>query len=240
MNHELPLSDELAGVFARMSGLLLSSETVGSVLRLVTKLAQDTIPDTAGAGVSMLDPDGSRVTTAATDDLVEQADRIQYEIGSGPCLVAWADRTVVRVDDLAHDTRWPHWARRAHELGLRTSLSAPLVAADAGLGALKVYGVRPGVYGSREESLLRMFATQAAILVANAKSYADARRVSDGLQTAMRRRDVVNIAKGVLMAQGHVDEQTAFLQLAKAAQEGNESLVEAAEHLVRATLRPRR
>jgi len=240
VNHELPLSDELAGVFARMSGLLLSSETVGSVLRLVTKLAQDTIPDTAGAGVSMLDPDGSRVTTAATDDLVEQADRIQYEIGSGPCLVAWADRTVVRVDDLAHDTRWPHWARRAHELGLRTSLSAPLVAADAGLGALKVYGVRPGVYGAREESLLRMFATQAAILVANAKSYADARRVSVGLQAAMRRRDVVNIAKGVLMAQGHVDEQTAFLQLAKAAQEGNESLVEAAEHLVRATLRPRR
>ncbi|GHG03950.1 MULTISPECIES: GAF and ANTAR domain-containing protein [Amycolatopsis] len=240
MNHELPLSDELASVFARMSGLLLSSETVGSVLRLVTKLAQETIPGSTGAGVSMLDPGGTRTTTAATDAVVERADRMQYELGSGPCLAAWADRTVVRIDDLATDTRWPHWARRANELGLRASLSAPMVAGDTGLGALKVYGVLPAVYGPREESLLGMFATQAAVLVANAKSYADAHRVSARLQTSLRGRDVVNVAKGILVAQGHVDEQAAFLQLAKAAQEGGRTLTETAEDLVRTTLRPRR
>jgi GAF domain-containing protein len=240
VKHELPLSDELAGVFARMSGLLLTSETVDSVLRLVTRLARETIPDTAGAGVSMVDSDGARSTTAATDELVERADRIQYELGSGPCLVAWADRTVVRVDDLARDTRWPRWARRAHELGLRTSLSAPLVAGDVALGAIKVYGTRLGAYGSREESLLGMFATQAAVLVANAKSHADAHRVSTRLQTSLRARDAVNVAKGILMAQGRVDEQTAFLQLAKAAQEGRKTLPEAAEELVRTTRKPRR
>jgi GAF domain-containing protein len=240
VHRELPLSDELAGVFARMSGLLLSSETVGSVLRLATKLAQETIPDTAGAGVSMVDAHGVRITTAATDEVVERADRIQYETESGPCLVAWADRTVVRVDDLARDTRWPDWARRAHELGLRASLSAPLVAGDAALGAIKVYGARPGVYGPREESLLGMFATQAAVLVANAKSHADANRVSARLQASLRARDVLNIGKGILMAQGHVDEQTAFLQLAKMAHEGRQALHEAAEELVRSMRKPRR
>jgi GAF domain-containing protein len=237
---ELPLSDELAGVFARMSGLLLSEQTVGSVLRLVTKLAQESIPDTAGAGLSVLDADGARITTAATDEVVERADRIQYETGTGPCLVAWTDRTIVRVDDLARDTRWPHWARRAHGLGLRASLSAPLVAGDTALGALKVYGVRPGVYGAREESLLGMFATQAAVLVANAKSYADAHRVSARLQSSLRGRDAINVAKGILMAQGHVDERTAFLQLAKTAQQHRQSLLETAEDLARTTLRPRR
>ncbi|RSN15291.1 transcription antitermination regulator [Streptomyces sp. WAC 05977] len=236
----MPLTEELAGVFARVSGMLLSSETVGSVLGLVTKLAQETIPGSAGAGVSLFDPGGTRVTTAATDELVERADRIQYEIGSGPCLVAWADRTVVRIDDLARDTRWPHWARQAHEMGLRASLSAPLVAGDAGLGALKVYGTRAGVYGTREESLLGMFAAQAAVLVANAKSHADAREVSARLQASLRGRDVVNIAKGILMAKGLVDEQSAFLQLATAAQETGQTLTGSAEHLVRTTLRPRR
>ncbi|MEV4150095.1 GAF domain-containing protein [Amycolatopsis sp. NPDC049691] len=189
MSLELPLSDELAGVFARMSGLLLSEETVGSVLRLVTRLAQETFPDTTGAGLSVLDPGGARITAAATDQLVERADRVQYEMESGPCLVAWADRVVVRVDDLAHDTRWPRWTPFATELGLRASLSAPLVAGDTALGAMKVYGTRPGMYGAREESLLSMFATQAAVLVANAKSYADAHRVSAGLQASMRGRD---------------------------------------------------
>lgn len=39
MDHDLPLADELAAVSARMSGLLLSRETVGSALTLVTSLA---------------------------------------------------------------------------------------------------------------------------------------------------------------------------------------------------------
>jgi GAF domain-containing protein len=240
MGPDLPLSDELAGVFARMSGLLLSEETVGSVLRLVTRLAQETVPDTAGAGLSVLDPDGVQVTTAATDELVEQADRVQYETGTGPCLVAWAQRTIVRVDDIAREGQWPRWARRAHELGLRTSLSVPLVAGDVALGAMKVYGSRPGVYGLPEEQLLTMFATQAAVLVANAKSYADARNVSDGLRASLRGRDAINVAKGILMAQGHVDEQTAFLQLAKMAQRRRMSLLDAAKDLARTTPRPRR
>jgi GAF domain-containing protein len=240
VNSELPLTDELAAVFARMSGLLLSAETVDSVLRLVTKLAKETVPGTAGAGLSIVDPQGVRVTTASTDEVVEQADRIQYETGTGPCLLAWTDRTVVRVDDLARDTRWPHWARRAHDLGLRASLSAPLVAGDAGLGALKVYGDRPRAYGSREESLLGMFATQAAVLVANAKSHADANRASARLAASVRGRDTVNIAKGILMAQGHVDEQSAFLQLAQSARESSQPLVKTAEDLARTTLRRRR
>jgi GAF domain-containing protein len=240
VNPELPLTDELAGVFARMAGLLLSEETVGSVLRLVTKLAQETFPDTAGAGLSILDPDGVRITTAATDEVVERADRIQYETGSGPCLVAWADRTVVRVDDVVRDDRWPLWGRCAQGLGLRASLSAPLVAGDTALGALKVYGARPGVYGSREESLLGMFAKQAAVLVANSKSYADAHRVSARLQASLRGRDAINVAKGILMAQGHVDERTAFLQLAKTAEQRRQPLLETAADLARTILRPRR
>ncbi|WP_329044900.1 GAF and ANTAR domain-containing protein [Amycolatopsis sp. NBC_01488] len=241
MDQELPPSEELAAVFARMSGLLLTTDTAGSALRAGTTLAQEIFPDTAGAGMSLLDEDGTQITTAATGEVVERADRLQYELRAGPCLTAWADRTVVRVDDLARDPRWPDWARRAaRELGLRASLSVPVVAGDTALGALKVYATRPGAYREREESLLALFAAQAAMLVANAKSHADARRVSARLRDSLRGRDVVNIAKGVLMSRGHVDEQTAFLQLADLARERRHSLRDAAEDLVRTTLRRRR
>jgi GAF domain-containing protein len=119
-------------------------------------------------------------------------------------------------------------------------LSAPLVAGDTALGALKIYATRPGAYGPREESLLGMFATQAAVLVANTKSYTDARRISGRLQTSLRGRDVVNVAKGILMARGHVDEQTAFLQLADLARQRRRSLQETAENLAGTTFRSRR
>ncbi|MEA5367117.1 GAF and ANTAR domain-containing protein [Amycolatopsis sp., V23-08] len=237
MAHEPATSDELATVFARMSGLLLSEETVGSVLRLIATLAREVFPECRGAGLSVLDPDGERITKAATGELVERADRIQYEMKAGPCLTAWAQRTVVRIDDLATDTRWPAWSRQTAELGLRSVMSAPMVAGDVAVGAMKIYAGQPGVYGPREESLLAMFATQAAVLVANAKSYADTSRVSTALQASLRDRDVVNLAKGILMGQGRVDEQTAFLQLADTARQRRRSVREVAEETSRATAR---
>lgn len=39
-----------AAVFARMSGVLLSEQTVTTVLELITSLAKDTLPGSAGAG----------------------------------------------------------------------------------------------------------------------------------------------------------------------------------------------
>jgi hypothetical protein len=41
MTEPSPLTEELAGGFARMSGLLLSEETVATALGLVTSLAVD-------------------------------------------------------------------------------------------------------------------------------------------------------------------------------------------------------
>ena len=119
MPADLPLADELSAVFARMSGLLLSEETVATALRLVTSLATDTIPGTVGAGVTLIDETGRKSTTGASDPLVERADSLQYELGHGPCLTAWAGRTVVRIDDIAADPRWPEWSAAVEPLGLR-------------------------------------------------------------------------------------------------------------------------
>src|SRR5688500_5012784 len=109
MNHDLPLADELAAVSARMSGLLLSRETVGTALDLVTSLAGEALAGTAGAGVTLLDEHGRRTTAAATDPVVEHLDGLQYDLREGPCLTAWEQRHVVRVDDIAEDDGWPRW-----------------------------------------------------------------------------------------------------------------------------------
>jgi GAF domain-containing protein len=239
MPADLPLADELSAVFARMSGLLLSEETVSTALRLVTSLAAETIPGTAGAGVTLVDDRGRKTTAAASDPLVERADSLQYELDQGPCLTAWADRMLVRVDDIATDPRWPEWSAAAAPLGLRASLSTPLVAGDVALGALKVYADAPGAYDPRAEAVLTMFAAQAAILLANVQSYQNAERVSDDLRGALRSRDVLGMAKGVLMARDGVDEETAFAMLADTAQREHKKLRDVAQALVRSAGRRR-
>ncbi|GAB2665602.1 GAF and ANTAR domain-containing protein [Nocardia goodfellowii] len=234
------LADELAVAFARASGLLLSADTVHTALQLSTSLAALTIPGTAGSGITLLNAQGERVTAAATDAVVEQADALQYRLGTGPCLAAWAERCLVRVDDLHTDDRWPEWAGNAAELGLRSSLSAPLVAGSTALGALKVYSTRPRRFGPEEEHCLTLFATQAAIFLSNLRTTEEVDRAGELLRKSMRERDVVALAKGVIMAREEVDERTAFLKLAAWAQEHGTTVRRSAERVVGSTTRRRR
>jgi GAF domain-containing protein len=235
----IPLTDELAGVFARMSGLLLSEETVDTALRLLSSLAQDTVPGSSGAGVSIID-ERRRRSSGSTDDRVREADRLQYELDEGPCLEATAERRLVRVDDLSADRRWPRWAEATLPLGLHAAMSAPLVAGDTALGAIKVYADRPGTFDAQSEQLLSVFAAHAAILVANIQAYDRAKRLSQEMRAAFAGRDVVNTAKGVLMGRNGVDEDTALgMLLARAEQDGS-TVAAAAQAVVAATVRRRR
>jgi GAF domain-containing protein len=236
----LPLADELSLVFARMSGLLLSEETVTTALGLIGSLALETVPGACGAGVTLVESRGRRRTSGATDRRVEEADRIQYELDEGPCLDATATRQVVRVDDIANDPRWPRWSARAAPLGLRTALSAPLVAGDEALGAIKVYGDAPGGFDKHAEQLLSMFAAQAAIFVANLQSFERARRVSEQLRKTVRNRDMVGMAKGMLMARDGVDEDTAFALLVARSHEDGVPLLDVARTLIESSVRRRR
>jgi GAF domain-containing protein len=236
---DLPLTDELAAVFARMSGLLLSAETVDTALGLLSTLAQETVPGSTGAGVSIVDEERRR-SSGSTDGRVEEADALQYELDEGPCLTAASTRELVRIDDLAADRRWPRWAEAALPLGLRAAMSAPLVAGDRPLGAIKVYAEQPRAFDRRSEQLLTLFSAHAAILVANVRSHDEATRLSAGMRGAFRDRDVVSMAKGVLMGRSAVDESTAFGMLVARCQQDGVTMAQAAQAVVDSVARRRR
>lgn len=235
-----PPAQELGALFARVSGLLLSRETVDTVLRLITSVALETFPGSRGAGLTLLDEHGERVTAAATDPVVEAVDEIQYRLGQGPCLDAWQQRTLVRADDLRTEQRWPDWSPQAAHYGMRAVLSAPLVTEAQALGAIKVYATQPDTYGRREERLLPMFATQAAILLTHMRTAKDAEHVSDSLAEALRTRDVLSIARGIVMQRDGVDERAAFLALVESAERQRVTVRQAAEELIRTAPRRRR
>jgi GAF domain-containing protein len=232
--------DELATVFAQMSGLLMSAETADCAVRLVTSLAAETLPGAVGAGVSRAGDSGGRETRAASDPLVERADEVQYALGEGPCLAAWASRVLVAVDDVAVDDRWPRWASAVGALGVRAAMSAPLVAGDRALGVLKVYADRPAVFDRDAARRLTMFAAQAAVLVANARPVDVALHCSEALVDALRSRDVISTAKGVVMAREGIGEDAAMGVLTAQAQRGGRTLRETALSVVRSAARARR
>jgi GAF domain-containing protein len=234
--HDLPLTRELSAVSARMSGLLMSAETVETSLALLCGLAQETVPGSSGAGVSVVD-ERCRRSAGSTDDRVQQADTLQYELDEGPCLTAAAARELVRMDDLATDPRWPRWSAAVARLGLRAAMSAPMVAGDTCVGALKVYADEPGAFDTTAEQRLRLFAAQSAIFVANLRTHERAERLSDVMREAIRSRDAISMAKGLLMGRDAVDEETAFRTLLARARKEGTSVARTAQVLVDSAVR---
>lgn len=231
---DLPL-DELSTTFARIQGLLLTKDTVSKAVELLADAAKESIPGTLGAGVSVMDEQGWRTSFGATDDIVLQADSLQYDLGEGPCITAWATTGTVRSDDLTLEERWSVWSPKAAVLGLRSVLSAPLVFRTETVGAIKVYSTLPGAFDARSERLLSLFAGPAATLLANVQSAQAPRRIGKQLQEAIASRDSIAFARGILMEREGLNEDESMVRLLGMARNNRETLRDAAASVVSGT-----
>jgi len=225
---------DLTEAMTRLAGLLFSEETLQSALDLTSQLSREALPGTVGAGVTLI-REGRRYTAAYTDALVERADALQYELDEGPCLAAWRDNAIIRIDDMTAEQRWPRWTPVAATMGLRSSLSAPLRVRNEANGAIKVYSNDAAAYDAIDEPILQMLSDQAAIVLANVEGYVEAQELSEQLKEALISRDTIGQAKGILMEREKIDDEAAFAMLRQASQTKNIKLREIAQAIVETT-----
>ncbi|MFW6186637.1 MAG: GAF domain-containing protein [Actinomycetota bacterium] len=173
--------DELTTVFAHLQGMLLSTQDATAAVHQLARAAHRMVPAAAGAGVSLIDETGTRVTAAATDTVVEAADALQYELGQGPCLSAWATREPQHVADTAQDPRWTRWQAAAADAPVR--LSASLKAA---LQSRETVALAAGVLMSRR-GLDAEAAREALLADARARGRSVAESAADVLETGRDR-----------------------------------------------------
>jgi GAF domain-containing protein len=166
-----------------------------------------------------MDTRGRRTSTAATDPTILQADQLQYSLGQGPCLTAWAQQTTVKMEDSRTDHRWPAWTRAITDLPLRSVISTPLSTPDGAIGALKVYSPTPDGFDSKAIRLIELLARPAALMLANAQARDAAERLSDGLIGALGARDAIGTATGIIMERLHVSHDQALATLISASRQ---------------------
>jgi GAF domain-containing protein len=139
------------------------------------------------AGLTAARVDGALV--AASDPMVEEADRLQGEYGEGPRWLPAGVDAVLCVVDTAADVRWPRWGQSVAALGLRSMLVVELSARSAGLGALVLYSSEPGWFGTAEQQLAVAVARHASVAIA-------ARREESRLRQAMGSHSLVGKPRG--------------------------------------------
>lgn len=223
---------------ARAEGLLLADRTVEAVLALLTSTALQAVPASCGAGITLVEPDGGPASAAATDALVAAADAVEYRLAEGPCLTSFLTRRTVRVDDATTDGRWPRWSPAVVELGVRSVLSAPMVAGDAPVGALKLYARDAAAFTEHDETTVNLFAAQSALLAASARTYRDAGRLDHDVRTLLARRDTLQRATGLLTGRDGLTEPAATALLAAQAERERTGVHQVASRLLAAHGRP--
>lgn len=227
-----PHLDDLTKLWMQLSGVLLMEESVQDALDRICMLAREAIAGTAGAAVTIVS-DQQKFTAALSDEEpVRQADALQYQLDEGPCLSAWRDKKVYRIDSMADEKRWPRWTAAASGMGIASCISVPVTVRDQAFGAMKVYSRRANEYDDRDERVLQMFADQAAITLSNVLEFTDARNTIVQLKQAIETRDIIGMAKGILMAREGIDAEAAFDMLRAASQAENLQLRDIAQRLV--------
>lgn len=220
--------------FAALSQFFLSDGTLGDTLLRVAELACES-SSSDFAGITLL-VNGRVRTGVFTDPASPEIDAAQYESGNGPCLDAFRHNEVCRIDSTADDDHWPEFSQAAAEHGIASTLSVPIVARDQILGALNLYSRQPASFDKPTVEHVENFAAHAAVVLANAQVFADARELNEGLNQALKSRATIDYAVGILMAPGGLTPDDAFQMLVRASQRENRKLRDIAAEIVQRTV----
>jgi GAF domain-containing protein len=112
----------------------------------------------------------------------------------------------------------------------------PLTARGESLGALNLYAETERAFDPSNDQDVFLFANQAAIVLANAQVYWDARQLSENLSQAIKSRESIDHAIGILIASGGRTPKDAFEVLVRASQRENRKVRDIAEELVANTV----
>jgi GAF domain-containing protein len=152
-------------------------------------------------------------------------DLYQQQAGEGPCIEAARRQIVIRIDDTRSDPRWPGFMAAAREHDVLSQVCIPLQADERGLGTLSLYAGKPSAFTDVDERVTTMFATLAALALADALR-------AEQMRAAIVNRDLIGQAKGILMERHRITADAAFALLAEASQHQNVKLTEVAACLV--------
>lgn len=215
-----------ASVARELSELARELEAEPDLTAVMQRIVEAAVVDLRGAtdaAITLLER-GKVVCPVHSSDLARKVGEIQAELGEGPCVDTARDDITIRVDDLRGASRWPKFAARATDLGIRSLMSFQLFVEEDDMGALDVYSDTVGAFDEEDEDLGLLLASHAAIAMG-------ASREITTLRVAVDTRDVIGQAKGILMERYKLDSTVAFDVLVRSSQHANRKLRDVARHL---------
>jgi GAF domain-containing protein len=196
-----------------------------NALERAVQTARGLVSNADLAGLSVFTPGGVD-TPAATHDDLRHIDLMQHQLGEGPCLRELRGTDVIRVGNVASDLRWPVWGPAISEkFDIRSSLSFHLFTDGEQLAALTLYSKKPDSFDQDDVVDGLAVAAHAAVSLARTTD-------RDQLHQAMRSRQVIGEATGMLRERFNLSSDRAFEVLKRVSSHSNLKVVHVAQHVV--------
>lgn len=220
----------LGAVVSLVDSLLLDFDVVDLLTELTERCAD--LLDIAAAGFLLADPLGRLRLLAATSQRTRDVELFQLEADEGPCVDCYATGETVSVADLTSATeRWPNFVPAALEYGFNSVHAVPMRAAGLVLGALGLFGTRPGTLNDAD-LLVGQTLTHIACVAILQEHPPTPSSVMPQLRSALTNRVVVEQAKGLLREMLDISVEEAFGLLRTYARAHGEHLVDVARKLM--------
>jgi hypothetical protein len=220
--------ENLASTLKRLSAGLTPGDLDHTLAR-ITAAAVEVLPGVHWASITVKHADGRLETAAPTADFLLGLDAAQYDLREGPCYDAAVDVAYVSSPNLAADEKFPRYGPLAVRAGVRAQAGIRLfeTPSPSAQGALNLYSREVGSF--TDMGLVgQLFAHQAAVALDYAREIED-------LQEALRTRQLIGRAVGIVMERYRLAEERAFAFLARVSQTRNVKLRLVAEELVAET-----
>ncbi|NEA47967.1 GAF and ANTAR domain-containing protein [Streptomyces sp. SID10815] len=218
---------EFAEQMAQLARRLLAKDSPQATLEEIVTAAVELIDGCEAAGILAVRK-GRAVSLAVSGDMVEESDRLQGELGEGPCFDAARrvdDDRMFRIGDMTKpQPAWPRYAPAARGLGIGSMMGFLLYTEDEDFGALDCYSTRPGAFTAESETAGWLLASHAAVAVSSA-------RTVDQLEHALETRHAIGEAMGILRERHRLSEDDAFAVLRRISQHHNVKLRDVAQNI---------
>ncbi|WP_371670426.1 ANTAR domain-containing protein [Streptomyces sp. NBC_00289] len=211
-----PVGFELAEALTVAARQLHETATPHSTLRTAVRLAVHILPGAEHAGISEIERPHHRRTIAWTDEVVRSAEAKttgrEHRLWTTP---------VLRVEDSEAGSADTALA----DAGLRSALALRLRADRRRLTVLTAYARKPNVFDEAATRIGRLFTAHVSLALESATT-------REQLTEAMRTRDLIGQATGILMERLDIDAAEAFDSLVRASQRENVKLRDIARRIV--------
>ncbi|MCU1369775.1 MAG: hypothetical protein JWO77_969 [Ilumatobacteraceae bacterium] len=228
------VADRRLAILARLTDLPSDDAAIRSLGEICAEVTEMT-----GAGIMLMAGGAPQASVGVTNAAGELIERLQYELGEGPCVDAHAlDRPVLAPDLAApRELRWPAFRGPVLDAGVRAIFGFPMRVGGVRLGALNLHRDTAGPLTDDQHANALVVASIAAEVILALQAEAPPGRLSASLEAETESQLVVHQATGRIAVQLDVPIAEAMVRLRAHAFATDRSIRDIAAEVVDGTLR---